>query len=100
VILNPPLDHLAMVSFKPSVLREFDAAADIRARPLDMSHWVAGRLHLDYANSDPDRQLLFIAHLWGDGEVIVFDTRAGRVITRMQGVASAHGVLANAFASR
>ncbi len=64
VILNPPLDHLAMVSFKPSVLHEFDAAADIRARPLDMSHWVAGRLHLDYANSDPDRQLLFIAHLW------------------------------------
>jgi hypothetical protein len=28
VILNPPLDHLAMVSFKPSVLREIDAAAD------------------------------------------------------------------------
>jgi hypothetical protein len=31
VILNPPLDHLAMVSFKPSVLREIDAAADIQA---------------------------------------------------------------------
>ncbi len=47
---------------------------------------------LDYASNDPERQLLFIAHL-GDGEVIVFDTRAGRVVTRIPGVASVHGVL-------
>jgi YVTN family beta-propeller protein len=47
---------------------------------------------LDYASYDPERKLLFIAHL-GDGEVIVFDTRANRVVTRIQNVASAHGVL-------
>jgi hypothetical protein len=48
---------------------------------------------LDYASLDPDRHLLFIAHL-GDGEVIVFDTLAARVITRIPDVASVHGVLA------
>jgi YVTN family beta-propeller protein len=48
---------------------------------------------LDYASYDPERQLLFVAHL-GDGEVVVFDTRAARVITRIRDVASVHGVLA------
>jgi len=47
---------------------------------------------LDYASLDPVRHLLFIAHL-GDGEVIVFDTRAGRVVARIPDVASVHGVL-------
>jgi DNA-binding beta-propeller fold protein YncE len=48
---------------------------------------------LDYASLDPTRHLLFIAHL-GDGQVIVLDTRAPRVIKRIAGVASVHGVLA------
>ena len=48
---------------------------------------------LDYASLDPDRHLLFIAHL-GDGEVVAFDTRAARVIARIPDVASVHGVLA------
>src|SRR5258708_14436373 len=48
---------------------------------------------LDYASYDPERQLLFIAHL-GDGEVIVFDARASRVVARIPDVASVHGVLA------
>ncbi|CAB3807293.1 YncE family protein [Paraburkholderia fynbosensis] len=48
---------------------------------------------LDYAGLDPDRHLLFIADL-GDGEVIVVDTRAARVIARIPDVASVHGVLA------
>lgn len=48
---------------------------------------------LDYASFDPDRHLLFIAHL-GDGEIVVFDTRAARVIARIPDVASVHGVLA------
>jgi YVTN family beta-propeller protein len=47
---------------------------------------------LDYASLDPDRHLLFIAHL-GDGEVIAFDTRKARVVARIPDVASAHGVL-------
>ncbi|KUZ64537.1 hypothetical protein WI38_29970 [Burkholderia ubonensis] len=48
---------------------------------------------LDYASLDPSRNLLFIAHL-GDGEVVVFDTRASRVTARIAGVSSVHGVLA------
>ncbi|MEX3934237.1 YncE family protein [Paraburkholderia phymatum] len=48
---------------------------------------------LDYESYDPDRHLLFIAHL-GDGEVIVFDVGASRVVARIAGVSSVHGVLA------
>jgi YVTN family beta-propeller protein len=48
---------------------------------------------LDYESLDPDRYLLFIAHP-GDGEVLVFDTRADSVLARIPDVASVHGVLA------
>lgn len=48
---------------------------------------------LDYASYDPDRRLLFIAHL-GDSEVVVVDTNASRVVARIPGVSSVHGVLA------
>jgi DNA-binding beta-propeller fold protein YncE len=52
-----------------------------------------GTTRLDYASLDPDRHLLFIAHL-GDSAVIVFDTQAQRVITRIGGISKVHGVLA------
>jgi YVTN family beta-propeller protein len=48
---------------------------------------------LDYESYDPDRHLLFIAHL-GDSEVIVVDVNAQRVVARIPGVSSVHGVLA------
>jgi YVTN family beta-propeller protein len=48
---------------------------------------------LDYASFDPDRHLLFIAHL-GDSAVIVFDTANQRVVSRVAGVSKVHGVLA------
>ncbi|HEY2395784.1 MAG TPA: YncE family protein [Rudaea sp.] len=48
---------------------------------------------LDYASFDADRHLLFIAHL-GDSAVIVFDTKAQRVVSRIASVRSVHGVLA------
>jgi YVTN family beta-propeller protein len=48
---------------------------------------------LDYASVDPDRKLLFIAHL-GDGEVIVVDTDSHRLLKRIANVAQVHGVLA------
>jgi YVTN family beta-propeller protein len=47
---------------------------------------------LDYENLDPGRHLLFIAHL-GDSAVIVFDTQAERVVTRIPGISKVHGVL-------
>jgi len=48
---------------------------------------------LDYASLDPERHLLFMAHL-GDSTVIVFDTQAQRVVTRISGISQVHGVLA------
>jgi YVTN family beta-propeller protein len=48
---------------------------------------------LDYASVDPERHLLFIAHL-GDSAVIVFDTRAQRVVSRIGDLSKVHGVLA------
>jgi YVTN family beta-propeller protein len=48
---------------------------------------------LDYASIDPAKHLLFIAHL-GDSEVIVFDTQAKHVVTRIPGTSRVHGVLA------
>jgi DNA-binding beta-propeller fold protein YncE len=48
---------------------------------------------LDYASVDADRNLLFIAHL-GDGEVIVVDTGAHRLVKRIANVSQVHGVLA------
>jgi DNA-binding beta-propeller fold protein YncE len=47
----------------------------------------------DYESYDPGRHLLFIAHL-GDSEVVVFDTLASRVVGRIPGISSVHGVLA------
>lgn len=48
---------------------------------------------LDYASLDERRHLLFIAHL-GDSALIVFDTETRRVVSRISGLASVHGVLA------
>ncbi|MFL9963781.1 YncE family protein [Paraburkholderia sediminicola] len=74
------------------------AAGEEQAHKLPLSHVadipLPGRTtRLDYESYDPARHLLFIAHL-GDGEVIVFDAGASRVIARIAGVASVHGVLA------
>lgn len=60
-------------------------------------------LRFDYQSIDPDRGLLFIAHL-GAGQVVVFDTERREVVRRVDDVAEAHGVyavpeLGRAFAS-
>jgi hypothetical protein len=47
---------------------------------------------IDYASYDQGRHLLFIAHL-GDSSVIVFDTRANKVVARIAGVKAVHGTL-------
>ena len=46
----------------------------------------------DYESLDPDRGLLFIAHL-GAGEVIEVDVRANRVVRTIGGLPGVHGVL-------
>jgi len=47
---------------------------------------------LDYESLDARHHLLFIAHL-GDSAVIVFDTQAQRVVSRIPKVSKVHGVL-------
>lgn len=46
----------------------------------------------DYASIDPDRHMLFLAHL-GDSVVTVFDMRQQRVVADIPNVAHVHGVL-------
>ena len=46
----------------------------------------------DYASLDPQRGLLFIAHL-GASQIIEVDVRAGRVIRTIPGLPGVHGVL-------
>jgi YVTN family beta-propeller protein len=48
---------------------------------------------LDYQSLDPQRHLLFIAHL-GDGQVVVYNVALRRVVSVISGVARVHGVLA------
>lgn len=48
---------------------------------------------LDYESLDPDRHLLFIAHL-GDSAVVVFDTKEQRVVMQVPAISQVHGVLA------
>lgn len=48
---------------------------------------------LDYQSLDPQKHLLFVAHL-GDSEVIVIDTKARRVVATVPNVSDVHGVLA------
>ncbi|MPW22107.1 hypothetical protein GCT13_36035 [Paraburkholderia sp. CNPSo 3157] len=74
------------------------AAGQERVNNLPLTHVadipLPGRAtRLDYESYDPDRRLLFIAHL-GDGEVIVVDVDASRVVARIPDVSSVHGVLA------
>ena len=47
----------------------------------------------DYASVDPQRRLLFLAHL-GSGMVTAFDLRTARVVANVADVPSVHGVLA------
>jgi YVTN family beta-propeller protein len=65
----------------------------LRLRPVADVPLGGTTTRMDYESIDPDRHLLFIAHL-GDSAVIVFDTREQRVITRIEGISKVHGVLA------
>ena len=47
---------------------------------------------LDYQSLDPNRHLLFIAHL-GDSEIIVVNTATRKVISTISNVSKVHGVL-------
>ena len=72
------------------------SAADFQALPLELVADIplgGNTTRLDYESIDTRRHLLFIAHL-GDSEVIVFDMKSQRVVSRITGVSHVHGVLA------
>ncbi|MCA8046474.1 YncE family protein [Burkholderia arboris] len=80
-----------------ALYRAHAEASDLSLGSLPLTHVadipLPGRTtRFDYASLDTSRNLLFIAHL-GDGEILVFDTRASRVIARIGDVSSVHGVL-------
>jgi len=61
------------------------AGPTFRLHPLSDVPLGGTTTRMDYESLDPDRHLLFIAHL-SDGAVIVFDARAQHVITRIDGI--------------
>src|SRR5215469_9524295 len=89
---------LLMASFMALMMPRLASAAD----SADLTHLplqhitdvpLPGRTsRFDYGSGDPERHLMFIAHL-GDSEIVVFDTRNARVTATIPAVASVHGVL-------
>lgn len=79
------------------VLNASAAVASTPAVPLKMVHPdvpLAGKPdRFDYATIDPQRRLLFIAHL-GSGIVTAVDLRSERVVANVESVPGVHGVLA------
>lgn len=89
-----PLINAASASYLAMVV----AAAGAPASPLPLRSVAdiplsGNTTRLDYESLDTGRHLLFIAHL-GDSAVIAFDTKAQRVVARIEGVSKVHGVLA------
>lgn len=58
-----------------------------------------GTGRFDYASLDPQRHLLYVAHL-GASSVVVVDTQANRVVREVPGVEGVHGVVAVPEAGR
>jgi YVTN family beta-propeller protein len=74
------------------------AGADAPADPLPLAHvadlpLTGSTSRWDYASLDPQRHLLFLAHL-GDSVVTVLDTRSQKVVADIPDVGHVHGVLA------
>ncbi|MHC8382358.1 YncE family protein [Pseudomonas sp. LB3P14] len=88
---------IALAIMDVASLRYCQAADETPTSDLPLKHVTdiplpGGATRLDYESYDPERNLLFIAHL-GDGEVIAVDMRESRVVGRTANVSSVHGVL-------
>lgn len=88
---------LAALAFVFAVSAGSDAAETTASLPLKIAHPdipLAGKPNrFDYETVDPQRRLLFIAHL-GSGIVTVFNLRTNSVVTNIKDVTGVHGVLA------
>lgn len=83
----------ALVAMATATMADAPSLRDLPLKHLADVPLPGRTTRLDYESYDPDRHLLFIAHL-GDGEIIVFDTSSSRVVGKIDGVSSVHGVLA------
>lgn len=82
-----------LVAHRPSRAADAAAPAPLPLRQVADIPLPGGTTRFDYASIDPNRNLLFIAHL-GDSEIVVFDLRTSKVVARIGNVSSVHGVLA------
>jgi DNA-binding beta-propeller fold protein YncE len=73
--------------------RNVQTSSDLRLSGVADVRLPGSATRLDYQSVDPQKHLLFVAHL-GDGNVIVFDTQARRVVASIPNVSAVHGVLA------
>src|SRR5215472_6419906 len=88
----PVFLQLCMAILSAGASLRATAANDVLQRVADVP--LGGNTtRMDYASIDPERHVLFIAHL-GDSAVIAFDTQAQRVVARIANVSKVHGVLA------
>lgn len=90
--MSPKRIH-AVAGLAAVVMTHLAASAEPLLQPLADISLGGNTTRLDYESADPERHLLFIAHL-GDSAVIVFDTRSQRVVARIDGASDVHGVLA------
>ncbi|MFM0123068.1 YncE family protein [Paraburkholderia sp. RL18-101-BIB-B] len=84
---------LASASSGPTNTEEAFEASNLPLRKVADVPLGGKTTRFDYESFDPTRHLLFIAHL-GDSEIVVFNTNMSRVVGRIAGVSSVHGVLA------
>ncbi|WP_423761036.1 hypothetical protein [Burkholderia sp. NLJ2] len=82
-----------LVAHRPSRAADAAAPAPLPLRQVADIPLPGGTTRFDYESIDPNRNLLFIAHL-GDSEIVVVDLRASKVVARIGNVSSVHGVLA------
>lgn len=68
------------------------SASDLNLAPVAEVQLPGSPTRLDYQSIDPQKHLLFVAHL-GEGSVIVFDTKTRRVVATIRNVSAVHGVL-------
>lgn len=86
--LTAGIAALAVVALSPA------RSSELPLRQIGVDIPLPGKANrFDYASVDPQRHLLFLAHL-GSGMVTAFDLRTNRVVANVADVPSVHGVLA------
>lgn len=91
--LGGALPYRYLILSKLNIAAPTDSARALGLRQVAEITLPGSASRLDYASIDPDRALLFIAHL-GAGDVIAFDLKRQQVAADIPDIASVHGVIA------